>query len=355
MTEPPEVAQLRARIDRALADFLSTSLPRLSRMHPALEPLADELRGLVLAGGKRLRPVFAVVGYRAAGGTEPDRVMGPALALELLHTCALVHDDIIDAAPTRRGRPTTHARFADTHRSAGWGGEPDSYGQAVAILLGDLAFVLADELFRTGQVPHQRLLDGLEVFTLLREEVMAGQYLDLYASRSGRTERALALRVASYKAGRYTVARPLQLGAVLAGAPADLVEGLLALGLPLGQAFQLRDDILGVFGAEAETGKSAASDLAEGKRTVLIAETAARLDAAGRHRLEALLGRGHLSAAEAAELRDMIRESGGLAATQALVDDLIGQALSALGDLDLDRGAARTLEGLATFVAHRRG
>lgn len=355
MTEPPQVTQLRARIDRALADFLATALPRLSRVHPALEPLAAELRDLVVAGGKRLRPVFALVGYQAAGGTEPDRVLGPALALELLHTCALVHDDIIDAAPTRRGRPTAHARFADTHRSAGWRGDPGGYGQAVAILLGDLAFVLADELFRTGRVPHDRLLAGLEVFTLLREEVMAGQYLDLYASRSGRTERDLALRVASYKAGRYTVARPLQLGAVLAGAPADLVDGLVTLGLPLGQAFQLRDDILGVFGAEAETGKSAASDLAEGKRTVLIAETATRLDAGGRHRLEGLLGRGHLSAEEAAELRGMIRESGGLAATEALMAELVGQALSALADLELAGGAAETLEGLAAFVAHRRG
>ena len=355
MTTPPaEMTALRGAVDAALADYLDRSLPRLVALHPSLAPLADELRAFVVEGGKRIRPSLLLLGYRAAGGSELDAVMGPALALELLHTCALLHDDIIDAAPTRRGRETAHLRFAREHRAHDWAGDADAFGAAVAILLGDLAFVQADELFLEATVAPERLLDGLRRFTVLREEVMAGQYIDLYAATARETSREMALAVATYKSGRYSVARPLEIGAALGGGDDRLIAGLAEVGGPLGRAFQVRDDLLGVFGDEGETGKSVAGDLVEGKRTLLVAETASRLSGADRERFEALLGAADLDEDGAATLRGMMRDSGGYDATVAYVDDAVATSLAALERLELEPGVAAALAGMATFIRDRR-
>ena len=351
--QPGQLRRLAAVVDDALTAYLDRALPRLLEMHPSLAPLADELRTFV-AGGKRLRPALLLLGYEAAGGTDLKAVLGPALALELLHTCALLHDDIIDVAPTRRGRPTAHRAFADRHRDAGWAGDADHYGEAVGILLGDLAFVQADELFLEADVAPERLLAGLSLFTTLREEVMAGQYIDLYAATTRQASRELALAVATYKSGRYSVARPLEIGACLAGADDDLVDGLARFGGPLGRAFQLRDDLLGVFGDQTETGKSVASDLVEGKRTLLVAETAARLDADERAAFDRLLGDPALDPDGAERLRAMMRDSGGLAATRAVLQESVAEALAALRGLPVTEDARTALQAVAAFIADRR-
>jgi geranylgeranyl diphosphate synthase type I len=353
-TLPAPMTALREAVDAALVSYLDRALPRLSALHASLDPLADELRAFVVGGGKRLRPSLLLLGFRAAGGREIDAVMGPALALELVHTCALLHDDIIDAAPTRRGRETAHLRFAGEHRDAGWHGDARAFGEAAAILLGDLAFVQADELFLEATVPAERVLDGLRRFTVLREEVMAGQYIDLYAARARRTSRELALAVATYKSGRYSVARPLEIGAVLGGGSKRLLAGLVAVGGPLGRAFQVRDDVLGVFGDEIETGKSVAGDLVEGKRTLLVAETTDRLEGDDRAVFERLLGDPDLDADGAATLRRLMRDSGGLAATLGYVDEAVETASAALARLDLDPAVAASLDGLAAFIRDRR-
>jgi geranylgeranyl diphosphate synthase, type I len=350
---PPAVlATLRGEVDAALDEALDRLLPRLAGRHAALHPVADELRSF-LAGGKRIRPALLLLGYEAAGGVDRTAVLGPALALELLHTCALVHDDVIDRADTRRGRPTVHRAFAATHRAEGHAGDADAYGQAVAVLVGDLAFVQADDLFLDAEVAPERLLAGFRRFTLLREEVMAGQYLDLHAAASGVTDRDTALVVATLKSGRYSVSRPLEVGAVLAGADPALIDGLGRFGDPVGRAFQVRDDLLGVFGREATTGKSAASDLVEGKRTLLVAETAARLDAGQLAELEAGLGSPDLDAAGAARLRELLEGSGGREAAEAYVTASVAEAREQLRRLPLDDRVAGALDELAAYLGER--
>ncbi len=350
--KPPVLTELQHRVDLALSAALDELLPRVEALHPSMEPLTGELRAFT-ASGKRIRPVLLLLGFQAAGGRALTAVEGPALALELLHTCALMHDDVIDQAPSRRGRPSVHHAFAETHRSAAWRGDPQAYGQAVAILLGDLAFVHADELFLRAQVPERTLLAGLRRFTQLREEVMAGQALDLHAATAGITDRQLALQVATLKSGRYSVARPLELGAVLAGAGQELVDGLHAFGDPLGQAFQLADDLLGVFGDPDATGKSTSSDLAEGKRTVLIAEALARLTPAEAAELDAQLGHGPLDAAAAARSRQLLERSGAREATQALIEERIDAARRAVDDLPVDPTARDALVSMADYLGDR--
>ncbi len=353
VSAPPDALDsLRHEIDLALDAALDAWLPRLGELHPDLAPLGDELRGFV-AGGKRLRPVLLLLGFAAAGGTDRRAVHGPALALELVHTCALIHDDVIDQATTRRGRPSVHTTFATRHRERHLRGDADQHGQAVAILAGGLAFVAADAAFLEARVPAEPLLAAFRWFTTLREEVTAGQVLDLHAAATASTDRELALAIATLKSGRYTVTRPLQLGAVLAGANDDLVDGLERFGEPLGRAFQLRDDLLGVFGASTATGKSTSSDLAEGKRTLLVAEAFARLDHAGRSQLEAGLGDPHLDLAGAERLRELLTDSGARAAVEDEVRASVATARTALRSLRLPVGVGATLEELAGYLVER--
>ncbi len=349
---PSAFVTLRPRIDAALGVALDQALPRLTAAHASLAPHAEELRAF-LASGKRIRPALLLLGFEAAGGRRLEAVEGPAVALELLHACALLHDDVIDQAPQRRGRQSSHEAFARQHRVAGWAGDADAYGRAVAILLGDLAFTLADERFLTAAVPPDALLAGFRRFTVLREEVMVGQTLDLHAATARLTDRDLALQVATLKSGRYSVARPLELGAVLAGAPETLVAGLLAFGDPLGRAFQLADDLLGVFGDPTATGKSTSSDLAEGKRTLLIAEAASRLDRAGQAELEASLGRGPLDEPTVERVRQLLQDSGAVAAVRRAIERATADADRALAGLQIPSGARTALAEVAGYLGDR--
>ena len=349
---PPALTRLRAEVDAALDAALDERLPRLTGYHPALEPVAHHLRDFV-ADGKRIRPVLLLLGYAAAGGRHDDAVMGPAIALELLHTCALAHDDVIDRAETRRGRPTIHHAFADDHRAAGWHGDGRAYGEAVAILLGDLAFVLADEMFLTADVAPDRLLAAMAGFTRLREEVMAGQYLDLWAATSRTTDRDLAERIAAMKSGWYSVARPLEIGALLAGGSPALVAGLVRFGDPLGRAFQVRDDLLGVFGSSETTGKSTLGDLAEGKRTLLVAEAASRLDPQEWADIDGHLGDPDLDEATGQRIRNALVASGAMAAAESYVRDEVAAARGELDRLDVPDDVASALASVADYLGAR--
>jgi geranylgeranyl diphosphate synthase, type I len=353
VTAPPaELAELKTRIDGAMERALAAPLARLTGRSGILAPVADELAAFT-ADGKRLRPALLMLGFRAAGGIDLDAVDGPALALELLHTCALMHDDVIDRAKTRRGRLAVHVGFAERHREAGWRGSPESYGEAMAILIGDLAFVQADELFLAAAVPSEPLLAAFRRFTVLREEVMVGQTLDLHAATAGTTDREVALTIATLKSGRYSVARPLEVGALLAGAPEVLVDGLGRFGDPLGRAFQVRDDLLGVFGDADELGKSTASDLAEGKRTLLIAEAYARADEDGRALLDRHLGDPALADADAARLRDLLEGCGAREAAEDFVAASIEEARRSLAALDVPEDVADSLDRIALWVGGR--
>lgn len=353
---PADLDEVRSRFDRELCDVMARIDERLVGLHSGLRPLSEELRAFVSGGGKRLRPVLLLVGFRAAGGGDITPALGPALGVELLHTSALVHDDLVDDAATRRGRPTAHVAFADRHRDAGWAGGAETFGASAALLLGDLAFVLADELFAEAAavVPPQRFVAALRSFTAMREELTAGQFLDLVAAHDQQASAAAALAIASYKSGRYSVARPLEIGAILAAGEGPVSRALRAAGVPLGEAFQLRDDILGVFGSEVETGKSARSDLAQGKRTLLVALTIERLRDDQRSRFDSMFGKPDLTAAEADELRDLMSASGGLAATEAKVDQLAAEARTAIDASPIAPDQRRLLQELAAVLVERR-
>ncbi|MEV0644380.1 polyprenyl synthetase family protein [Phytomonospora sp. NPDC050363] len=352
-SSPLDTANLGARVEKALEEFLARQRPRLTDIDGALLPVAEALESFVLGGGKRMRPAFAYWGFRGAGGTDSEQLVACVASLELLQASALIHDDLIDASDTRRGEPALHRRFAGQHVANGWSGSAGEFGAAAAILLGDLCLSWSDELFCDAGLPVDAVMRARPVFDAMRTEVMAGQYLDVLAQASRDTTLERAGKVARYKSAKYTVERPLLIGAALADAPPTLSAAYSAYGLPLGEAFQMRDDVLGVFGDPVRTGKPAGDDLREGKRTYLIAAAYQTADAPQRALLDARLGDAGLDAEGVAALREVISDTGALTRTEDRITRLAEEAASALAGADVDDAARPVLEHLATAAIQR--
>ncbi|WP_110205125.1 polyprenyl synthetase family protein [Nocardioides daejeonensis] len=349
-----DVAAFAEQIQQTLDSFLEEQTGRLAPLGPDADLLLAEAR-TALAGGKRLRAAFCWWGHAAIseiGDDDREAVLRACSALELLHASALVHDDYMDASDTRRGRPATHRAFATRHQEQGLPGDPEQYGAAAAILLGDLLLTWADELLRRCGLPAERVAAALDVFDVCRSEVVAGQFLDVSVQARGHADVATAMTVLRFKSAKYSVERPLHVGAALAGATPVQVEALTAYGLPLGEAFQLRDDQLGVFGDPEVTGKPAGDDLVEGKRTVLVAHALDGLAGDDRERLDSALGT-ELTDAEVAELRGLIRASGAADRVEALIDELTATSLRALADGPFRDEARASLRQLANAATRR--
>ncbi|MCW2842453.1 MAG: Polyprenyl synthetase [Nocardioides sp.] len=346
-------AGFRDRIQTALDSFLDEQAERLAPLGDDAARLLAEAR-VSVSGGKRFRAAFCYWGHRAVvpEPVDEDALVRACASLELLHASALVHDDLMDASDTRRGRPATHRQFERDHRGAGWRGDPEQYGGAAAILLGDLLLSWADELLRRCGLPLGQVAPALDVFDRCRSEVIAGQFLDVSVQARGGADVETAMTVLRYKSAKYSIERPLHIGAALAGATPATMAQLSAFGLPLGEAFQLRDDLLGVFGDPGATGKPAGDDLIEGKRTVLVAlalDAAAPEDAA---LLDRSLGT-TLSVPEVQRLREVIDGSGAHAQVEAVIGELATHAVAALDRADLDDHARGVLRELASSATQR--
>ncbi|MGY1835470.1 polyprenyl synthetase family protein [Blastococcus sp. SYSU DS0510] len=353
-----ELDRVRAAVAEALTGFLDQQRATLAAMDASLVPVVDEVCA-VAAGGKKLRPSFAYWGWRGARGQGPgagedeDAVLRAVAALEFVHASALVHDDVMDAAGTRRGRPTTHVGFADRHTTHGFTGDQELFGVGAAILVGDLALVWSDELLRCSGISEAALGRARAVWDTMRTEVTAGQYLDLLRAAGGLPGPDGALTVARYKSAGYTVQRPLQLGVAIAGAGPATVEACSAIGLPLGEAFQLRDDLLGVFGDPEVTGKSADDDLREGKQTLLVALAAEAADDAGRRLLGDLLGNPDAGHEEFETLRELLVTTGARDRVEERIALSTARAREAIAESPLAEDARRALDALAVAATSR--
>ena len=346
-------ASFRTSIQEALDEFLDEMTDRLAPLGGDASRLLDEARGAV-SGGKRFRAALCNWGYRAVRPEVDDEhaLVRACAALELLHASALVHDDYMDASDTRRGRPATHRRFTWEHRRDGWRGDPEQYGASAAILLGDLLLSWADELLRRCGLPGTEVSAAMDVFDRCRSEVIAGQFLDVSVQARGLADVETAMTVLRYKSAKYSIERPLHIGAALAGAPPQTLTALSAFGLPLGEAFQLRDDLLGVFGDADSTGKPAGDDLVEGKRTVLVALALDAAEPEAATALDRMLGT-PLGDDQVAAARRIIDESGAHAQVEMVIKELADRALSALERADIDDRARVVLRDLASAATQR--
>jgi geranylgeranyl diphosphate synthase type I len=355
---PLDAEDLRARVNTALEAFLARQAEGLAAVSPDCGELVRSVQDLT-RGGKRLRPAFCYWGWRGAGGPAEGPIVEAAAALELFQAAALIHDDVMDDSDTRRGMPAVHRRFAALHRASGWVGDRERFGLAGAVLAGDLCLTWSDELLTGSGLEPTALARGRAWFDRMRTEVMGGQYLDMLeqaaagrpSGRGSAIERAR--RVIHYKSAKYSVEHPLLMGGALAGADERTLAAYSAFGLPLGEAFQLRDDVLGVFGDPSDTGKPAGDDLREGKRTVLVASALEAASAPQRALVERLLGDPKLDPAGVDALRAVIVETGALRRVETLIEQCVSAARAALAGADLAAPAGAMLDGLVAAATQR--
>lgn len=353
-----EQADFVAAVAGELTGFLTSRQGIMSGISSDIDPIMGSISNLV-TGGKRLRALMCYWGWRGAGGEAgAAEVVTAGAALELFQAAALIHDDIIDRSDTRRGGPSVHRRFSQLHESQGWALDSERFGQAAAILAGDLCLSFSEEAFtdigdRAASGSRARL-----IFNLMRAEVMAGQYLDILEEvagpvrdRAGAVSRAQS--IIRFKSAKYSTEHPLALGGALAGGTNDLLRGYSAFALPLGEAFQLRDDVLGVFGDPLTTGKPAGDDLREGKRTVLVALALDQAAPAESEFIDGRLGSPDLTDGDVQEIRRIIEDSGALQATEVLIGEYGAAAYEALEALDLDELPKTALRRLAEATVSR--
>ena len=357
-TAAPSAVELTGAVTEQLRRYLGERRADAAYIGDEYAEMTAALEEFVLRGGKRLRPAFAYWGWRAVapeGAVADDGVLRLFSALEMLHACALVHDDVIDASATWRGLPTVHRLFADKHRERGWHGSSEQFGISTAILLGDLSLVWADDIIALSDLTADARRRVQRVWANIRTEVLGGQYLDIAAEASGAESVASAMTVNTYKTASYTVSRPLQFGAAAAADRPDVQQIFHDVGTDLGIAFQLRDDVLGVFGDPAVTGKPSGDDLRSGKRTVLLAEAVERADASdpvAAKLLRTSIGT-DLSEADVRELCTVIESVGALAAVEDRIAMLTRRAFETLDAAPIDGHAKTGLAELGRLASNR--
>ena len=355
-------------IDTRLTEFFQSKRSGVSRISSDLVPLVDYSQAL-LSGGKRFRARFCYWGYRAIAGLNgegvPTSAQHPAFtlatALEVFHAAALVHDDIMDNSDTRRGEASAHRHFEAMHQAQGFAKDSLHYGESAALMVGDLLLAWSSELVTQAlsEINDPSVIAAVRgEFHQMWNEVTMGQFLDIHEEscwpivpNDQRFERAMT--VVTYKSAKYSMEAPLRLGAALAGGSADQREQLAAFGLPLGVAFQLRDDMLGVFGNPDETGKPSGDDLREGKRTVLIALAAATMSSGVRRVFEEMLGNPEVTDEQIAVMQSTLTESGAVDEVEKIIAESADRALAALDQARLDGEAVNELRRLATAVVSR--
>ena len=345
---------LTGEINTSLTEFFTAEAEYLREIGSELNPVADSLGHFLLDSGKRLRPLFATIGFLGAGGELTPQIIRAAASLELVHVCALIHDDVMDASDTRRGAPAIHKQFEYLHRAEKLHGSSEQFGVASAILLGDLALIWAAKALHESGAAAELILRSLPFYDEMRVELMAGQYLDVYEQALASESVERSLKVARFKSGKYSIERPLHFGASLApGYSPEIIATYSDYGLPLGEAFQLRDDVIGVFGDPEKTGKPAGDDLREGKRTVLVATTLSRATAAQRSQFLELFGRKELDIDHINTLRAVIVDTGALAELESIIDEMTSKAHKALTGGGITPLAATLLNEMAVAATQR--
>ncbi|MCS4489002.1 polyprenyl synthetase family protein [Corynebacterium sp. ES2794-CONJ1] len=354
MNQYPAIEDLPARVEDKLRRFFSEQREAIATIGDPVSEAVGKLETFVLSGGKRMRPLCAWAGYVAAGHEceDVEAVITAISSLEFIQACALIHDDIIDSSDTRRGNPTFHRLIESTHRQRGWSRDSAHFGESVAILMGDLGLVWADDMFHSSGLSPAAITRALPAWRGMRTEVIGGQLLDIALEASSSEDLALANNVNRFKTAAYTIERPLHIGAALGDASAERITGLRHFGREIGIAFQLRDDQLGVFGDPEVTGKPAGDDLREGKRTVLLATALKLADPATKKRIRAGIGN-VVDAAAISQLTADIKSTGADEAIEERIDTMVSQGLHYLEQLNLKPEVFELLSQIASQATAR--
>ena len=346
--------EIRDAVEIELANFLTKQARFLEAISSELTPVSQALSSFLLDSGKRLRPLFAYSGFVSTGADITPAQIKAIASLELLQACALIHDDLMDGSDTRRGKPSIHRHFESMHVQEELEGFAPAYGLAAAVLLGDLALVWSSQMLNQSGISTRAFTSALPIHDEMRVELMAGQFLDIFEQTQKTTDLDRSIKVARYKSGKYTIERPLLIGAVLSERQSpELLKVLSGYGLPLGEAFQYRDDLLGVFGDSRVTGKPAGDDLREGKRTVLIALTDLASTDAMRDESRKYFGSPNLDADGIEILQEIIISTGAKEKLESMIEQLTDEALCSAESEHIDEKAHPLLLELAKIATKR--
>jgi geranylgeranyl diphosphate synthase type I len=315
--------------------------------------LVEEVRRIVQAGGKKIRPAFSYAAYVASGGRSHGAILYAASALELWHAFALIHDDIIDDSALRRGQPTAHKAFERFYQNRGFPGDPQKFGISAAILAGDLASSFADELLDTAPFPAERIRRAKIYYNAMKQQTIYGEHLDTISHVKKQTSERDVLKITEYKTAKYTVERPLHIGATLAGAEEETLQVFSRYAVPFGQAFQIQDDILGTFGKEEDIGKPTDSDIKEGKMTLLAVKAYEFAKVAEGKILDGVLGNRKASSEEIESVRDVFKRTGSVEYSRNLANRLFYQAKREIGGEKLDEEGKNFLLQAADYFLSR--
>lgn len=344
-----QLSDFKKRFDPVLLDFFGKEIERAQALRPELVGFLQVGAEFTAQGGKRLRPAFFFCGYKAAGGAEEEEAIRSSICVELVHTGALIHDDIMDHSDLRRGKPTVHKVLASQL-------EDEQIGNSIAIIAGDTIFALAGKaLFQFPD--NERVIAARQLLDEMCLEINHGQCLDVLGNKKDTLDRDWIMKVMELKTAGYTVEKPLLIGALLGGATPEVLYALSRYGKPLGVAFQIQDDILGMFGDEGKVGKPVDSDLKEGKKTLLVLDTFEKLTQEGRvgelERFRNILGNPDLTPEDYKWVQSLMIETGALAYSRELAASLISEAKSAIEGVQIEKESKEYLLGIADFMLKR--
>ena len=341
---------LRRKVLTHLTEFVT------GRCTAELDESGVEVAGDILmkfvAGGKCLRSTFMYLGW-LAGAQDSDEALFASAGLELLHAFALLQDDVMDAASSRRGRPAAHIQFSQWHRNRQLSGPAERFGESAAILLGDLCLIWAEQMLRESGIDYRRLQQAWPRYDAMRTELALGQFADLASDIRDLPSMDTVLEIARRKSGNYTVRRPLEIGAAMSGCSDRTVSGLGRYGAAVGEAFQLRDDLLGVFGAETVTGKPSGQDLIERKATSVVIAAHDLADPPTRRQLTELMNTGDIDHNALERWRTLIVTTGAVQRIEDMISSRVSSALNELDDLRIGEPVRAGLANMAAVCTER--
>lgn len=344
------MGEYKLRVEEYLAEFFGEKEKDLE--HWSSREACEILREYTLRGGKRIRAILMIVGYRMMGGKKEEDIIRASTALELIQSYLLIHDDIMDESDLRRGKDTVHKIYEKKHLKSGFAGRPVKFGESMAIILGDLADAYAMEILSDSNFPAELKVKAIYKLNEIIEYTGYGQIIDIYSGVMDEFKEEDLLLLHKYKTARYTIEGPLALGMILAGAEPDGIE---EFAIPVGIAFQLQDDILGLFGNEEELGKPVTSDLAEGKKTLLIIKALENGTEEERKIIMDALGNPAVTYEQLEKVRDVVRKTGSLDYSRNLAEDLVKKAKDALMNMEVkDEDMRQFLLWLADYMIKRR-
>jgi geranylgeranyl diphosphate synthase type I len=344
----------KIRLEPRLARYFKQKMERAGKNDPVAKQAVKIIADFTMAAGKRIRPALVYYAYLASGGRDGEEILDASMAIELIHSFLLIHDDVIDRDVKRHGIPTVHTQYAKIGKMMNQKNNSEHFGNSMAIISGDMAAAMGNEIIFNAKFPPEIIIRALDKLQDIVFVTIPGEMLDVILERRGNAIEKEILRMFEGKTSRYTFEGPLHLGAVLAGAGQKTLDIFSAYSLPLGKAFQIRDDILGVFGDEKKLGKPVGSDIIEGKQTLLFIKALEKGTKVQKAKLKIYLGKKDLSYEELMEYRTIVKESGALEYCESLAKKFVAEALDTIKWMEFKNDEAKSfLRGLAEFIIAR--